>query len=81
MCRVWRNGVNWTIAIKHVQTSNYRVGQKRGHRLMTIILSNLNRYTKTFSLKDSLVNLQLNAYYKIPPHLAYVAALPRETLI
>jgi len=26
----------------------YRVGQKRGHRLMTVILSNLNRFTKFF---------------------------------
>ena len=32
-----------------------------GDRLMTIILSHLNRFT-IFSLKDSLVNLQLNVY-------------------
>jgi len=36
--------------------------KKRGHRLMTIILSNLNRFTKFFSLEDSLVNFQLNGY-------------------
>jgi len=36
--------------------------KNRVHRLMTIILSNLNRFTKYFSLKDSLVNLQLNVY-------------------
>ena len=46
---------------------------------MTIILSNLNRLKN--SLQDSLVNLQLNRYLKIPPHLAYVATLPCETLI
>ena len=33
-----------------------------------------------FSLRDFLVNLQLNSYKKIPPHLAYVASLPCETL-
>jgi len=33
-----------------------------------------------FSLKDFLVNLQLNGS-KIPPHLAYVATLPCETLM
>ena len=41
--------------------SVYRVGQKRDHRLTTIILSNFNRFT-IFSLKDSLLNLQLNGY-------------------
>ena len=35
----------------------YRVARKRGHRLMAIILSNLN-----FLLEDTGVNLQLNAY-------------------
>ena len=40
----------------------YRVGQKGGHKLMTIILSNLNRFKNCFSLEDSSVNLQLNAY-------------------
>ena len=38
----------------------YRVDQKnRGHRLMTMILSFLNRFKNFFSLEDSLVNLQL----------------------
>jgi len=31
---------------------------------MSIILPNLNRFTKKISLEDSLVNLQLNAYLK-----------------
>jgi len=35
--------------------------KKRGHRLMTILLLNLNRL-KNFSLGDSLVNLHLNGY-------------------
>jgi len=39
-----------------------RVGDKnRRHRLMTIILSNLNRFKKNL-LEDSSVNLQLNGY-------------------
>jgi len=46
----------------HAEYMYYRVGQKtRGHRLMTILLSNLNRL-QFFSLEDSLVNLQLNGY-------------------
>jgi len=48
---------------------------------MTIILSNLNEFTNFFALEDSLVNFQLNGYLKIPPHLAYVATLPCETLM
>ena len=56
------------------------MGQKRGDRLMTIVLSNFNRL-KNFSLKDSLINLQLNGYKKIPPSLTYVATLPGETLM
>jgi len=38
--------------------------KKRGHRRMTIILSILNRFKNFFSLKDSLVNLQLRGYQK-----------------
>jgi len=51
----------------------YRVGQKRGHRLMTTILSNLNRFTifftgrffSKFAVKDLKVtgNLQLRARF------------------
>ena len=37
----------------------YRVGQTVGHRLMTIILSNLSRLKK-LSLEDSLINLYEN---------------------
>ena len=54
----------------------YRVRRKkRGHRLMTIILSNLNRFKKN-SLEDSLVNLQLNEYQN---YLVKIT-LPCETL-
>ena len=35
--------------------------KKRGHRLMTIILSNFNCFKK-FILEDYLVSLQLNGY-------------------
>jgi len=41
----------------------YRVGQKRGYKHMTVILSIPNRF-KTFLLEDFLVNLQLNGYQK-----------------
>ena len=34
-----------------------------------------------FSLEDSLVNLQLSGYKKVPPHLPYVATPPCETLM
>jgi len=44
---------------------------------MTIILSNLNRFKRFFSLKNSLVNLLL----KLPLHLAYVAILHCEILV
>ena len=53
--------------------------KKRGHRLMTIILSNLSglkKFTGRFLSKFA-VKLIL----KIPPHLAYVATLPCETLM
>jgi len=68
----------WMTKHKGKNLYMYRVGhKKRGHGLMTIILSNLNRLEKF--TEDSLVNLQLNAN-KIPAHLAYVVTLPSETL-
>ena len=54
--------------------------KKRGHRLMTIILSNLNDLQNFFTgrfLGKFAVKLILN----IPPHLAYVATQPCETLV
>jgi len=41
-----------------------RWAKKRGHRLVTTILSILNRFKNFFSLEDFLVNLQLNGYQK-----------------
>jgi len=59
----------------------YRVGQtKRGHRLMTIILSNLNRFTKFFTGRF-LGKFAVKCILKIPLHLAYVATLPCATLM
>jgi len=54
--------------------------KKRGHRLMTIIRSHLNRFTNFFTgtfLSKFAVKWILN----IPPHLAHVATLPCETLM
>jgi len=57
------------------------VGRKKwGHRLSTIILSNLNRFEKKFTgrfLDKFVVKWAL----KSTLCLAYVAALPRETLM
>ena len=53
---------------------------KRGHRPMTIILSNLNRFT-ILSTDRFLGNFAVKCILKIPPHLAYVATLPSETLM
>ena len=51
--------------------------KKRGHRLMTIILSNLNRFfTSIFPGKFAVKWIS-----KIPTHLAFVATLPCETLM
>ena len=48
--------------------------KKRGHRLMTIILSNLNRFTKFFTGK-------FFSKFAVKWHLAYVATLPCEKLM
>ena len=47
---------------------------------MTIILSNLSRFTKVFTGRF-LVKFAVKCILKIPPHLAYVATLPCETLM
>jgi len=61
--------------------SNIQGGpKKRGHRLMTTILSNLNRFTFFFTGRF-LDNFAVKCILKIPSHLAYVATLPCETLI
>ena len=54
--------------------------KKRGHRLMTIIPSNLNRFINFFHWRF-LSKLAVKCILKILPHLAYVATLPCETLL
>jgi len=49
------------------------------HRLMTIVLSNLNRLKKFIG--SFLGKFVVKWILKIPPHLAYVATLPCETLM
>ena len=64
-----------------VFTTSTGWAKKRGHRLMTIILSVLilNQFKKFFSPEDSLVNLQLNGYQKIkiPLHLLHIYGVVR----
>ena len=54
--------------------------KKRGHKLMIIILSNLNRFTFFFTGR---VHSKFAVIWilSIPPHRAYVATLPCETLM
>jgi len=47
---------------------------------MTIILSIINRFLKKFTGRF-LAKFALELISKIPPHLAYVATLPCETLM
>jgi len=46
---------------------------------MTIILSNLHRFKKKFTGR-LLSKFAVKWILKIPPHLAYIATLPCETL-
>jgi len=54
--------------------------KKRGHRLATIILSILNDLGIFFTVRF-LGKFAVKRISKIPPHLAYVATLPCETLM
>jgi len=54
--------------------------KKRGHRLMTIIMSILNRFTNFYS-ERFLGKFAVKCILNIPPHLAYVATRPCETLM
>ena len=47
---------------------------------MTIILSNLNRFKKSFTGRF-LGKFAVKWILEVPPHLAYVATLPCETLM
>jgi len=51
-----------------------------GHRVISIILSNLNRF-QIFFTGRFLGKFVVKRILKIPPHLAYVATLPCETLM
>jgi len=61
----------------------YRVGEKRGHRLVAIILSNRDRFTIfVLPLEDcKFGKYAVKQILKIPPNLASVATLPCETLM
>ena len=50
-----------------------------GQKLMTIILSNLKQFKKI--TERFLRKFVVKWILKIPPHLAYVATLPGETLM
>jgi len=67
---------NTTSAVIYVQDGQ----KKRGHRLMTIILSILNQFKKFFYCGFR-GKFSVKCLSKIPPNLAYVAALPCETLM
>jgi len=51
-----------------------------GHRLMTIILSNVNRFQKKIFTERFFGKFVVKWILKIPKHLAYVATLPCEIL-
>jgi len=65
-------------ALTHINTYTYTGWAKKwGHRLMTIILStDLKKFIGRFLSKFA-----VEWILKIPPHLAYVATLPCETLM
>jgi len=54
--------------------------KKVGYRLMSVILSNLNRFKKFFT-GTFFGKFVVKRILKIPPHLVYVATQPSETLI
>jgi len=55
--------------------------KKRGHRLITVILTNLNRFLINFFTVRFLGKFAVKWILKIPLQLAYVATLPCETLM
>jgi len=66
---------------EHNKPFNTRCGpKKRGHRLMTIILSNFNGFAIFFAGR-LLSKFAVKRILKIPPHLTYVATLPCKTLM
>ena len=67
---------------KHQYTCFFSTGwaKKRAHRLMAVILSNLNQFRKKFTGRFP-GKFAVKCKLKIPPHLACVARLPCETLL
>jgi len=60
----------------------YRVGpKKRGHRLMTTILLDLNLLKKKILTGRFLSKFAIKCVLKIPNYLACAATLPCETLM
>jgi len=60
---------------------NYTVvHNKHGSKLITIILSNLNKFSIFFTARFCR-KFTVKWLLKVPPHLAYVATLPCETLM
>ena len=55
--------------------------KKRGHRLIAIILSNINRFQIYFFILRFLSKFAVKWISKIPLHFACVATLPCETLM
>jgi len=66
--------------MRRANTLGIQGGQKWGHRLMTIILSILNRFNSFFT-ERFLGKFAVKRISTIPPHLACVATLPGETLM
>ena len=59
----------------------YWVGQKRGHRLMTVSFCQILTDLQNFFTGRFLCKFAVKCVTKIPPHLVYVATLPCETLM
>ena len=66
--------------LRQITQQNAQGGpKKRRHRLMTIILSNVNRFQKFTGRFPG--KFAVKCILKIPAHFAYVATLPCETLM
>ena len=72
--------LKWSLQPRVMAATYTRRAKKRGHRFMTTILSNLNRFTFFFTGRF-LSKFAVKWILKIPPHRASVATLPCETLM
>ena len=66
-----------SVGIRNHNTTGW--AKKRGHRLVAIIRSNLNRLKKFTG--RFLSKFAVKRVLQIPPHLACVATVPCETLM